>query len=463
MQADVSPADGVKAKALQQLDHSQATDAAAGSQKPCDAIMPMQVRNAAPSVASVVTVSTKPLLPVLDTAPTVSSAACVAIGLQPFVQPEPCVRPVSAAASLRDQVVSSRSDSVKEAQLPAHRQPARLSVLPDVTANITMATKDAFACVNAMFGSSLSHAPNVTRNLASAVEPTVTISTKAAFEELNSMFSSDLPHCNIQSQKVNRAIGSKFSGRSSGTFARYQPNQLSKHPQNERLDAGRRTADAPASLGVYRDTQSPALIKHAADQTEGLAIYEDTEALPSKPVIAETNAEPTAGFAIYEDTGFLHEQPQQHQRQHGLPANATQGFQMYEDTHCLQAKTSTSPARATFQIHEDTACLQRPQGHLPAAGNHSPGGLGIYEDTQLLSNTSPATGKQNAAVTCSPVGLGIYEDTQFVSHTVPAPTRASLKPAAVQRHKSSSVTDEENVVHAEDKENCNGHKRCSLP
>lgn len=428
--------------------------------------MSMQVRNAAPSVTSSDTVSTRPLLPVLDTAPSVPSAACVAVGPQPSVRTASHAKPIAAVTLPSSQVDLGKARSASKAvpaQATAHRQSARLSVLPDVTANITMATKDAFACVNAMFGSSLSHAPNVTCNLAQAVEPTVTISTRAAFEELNSMFSSDLPHHRAQFTHTSRAIDSRRPGCTIGTAA---PRAARQHLQGSIRTAGSTAANATAQLGLVRSAQPTAFVKptglasQAAVDTGGFAIYEDTNVLPSKPC-----ADQTAGFAVYEDTGFIGEQPQ-----HQLPADVPQGFQIYEDTQCLQAKPNVNPPSDSFQIQEDTECLQRHQGDTSGAAQGSPTGFGIYEDTQFVNSAVPAPARQSlkpavmsraqlaSPVAHSPGGFGIYEDTQFVSKAEPAQHKTSSK--ATQRHRPSPVKDEENVVYAEDKENCSGPARC---
>ena len=181
--------------------------------------------------------------------------------------------------------------------------------------------------------------------------------------------------------------------------------------------------------------------------------------LPGKP-----RADQTAGFAVYEDTGFMDEQPQ-----HQLPADVTQGFQIYEDTQCLQAKPDVNAANDSFQIREDTECLQKHPANASGAAQGSPGDFGVYEDTQFVNKgvavpakrcLKPAVMSQTqlaSPAADSPDDFGIYEDTQFVSQAGPAKQLVSSK--ATQRHKPSPVKDEENLVYAENKENCSDHAR----
>lgn len=444
---------------------------------------PILVRNAAPSVASIATASTRPLLPALASAPSVPSAACAAVSPQPSIHSQRHTEPVSAAAFPSNNIARHREKAVTEAvstREPSQRQSARLSVLPDVTANITMATKDAFACVNAMFGSSLAHASKPTRNLASMAEPTVTISTKAAFDELNSMFSSDLPHHSKQPKHDNRNIGSRQPGRSIDTCAPKQARQQRRAPSR----AGPAPVSVPAVLDVHKDTQSVGMAKNAAAETEGFAIYEDTSFLGSKLNVQHKD-DHTTGFAVYEDTGFLDKRLQQIGQQHRLPAEATQGFQVYEDTQCLQAKPPASPANAApgaridrevlqrpgtkasvgarnspggLAIYEDTACLQNASQKSPVAAQGGSSGLAIYQDTDCLQkpNQKAVTAAQGSpaglaiyedtdclqkpsqeaftAAKGSPVGLVVHEDTQFVSNAAQMLSKQSLKPTVARQH-----------------------------
>ena len=463
---------GVEAvEAVLQVAHVEVKESTLASHVQSSQVVPMsmQVRNAAPSVTSKDTASTRPLLPVLDTAPSVPSAACVAVSPQPSVHTATHAAPVVAArqaSSQVDLVKACNATKAFPAQIPVHRQSARLSVLPDVTANITMATKDAFACVNAMFGSSLSHAPNITRSLAPAVEPTVTISTQAAYEELNSMFSSDLPHHSTHSKHARRAIDSRRSACATGTAVERAGHQHPKQPQGDTRTVSSAANRSTAQLGLIRNVQSKAFVKQhtslappAADLNGSFAVYEDTNMLPGKP-----RADQTAGFAVYEDTGFMDEQPQ-----HQLPADVTQGLQIYEDTQCLQAKPDVNAANDSFQIREDTECLQKHPANASGAAQGSPGDFGVYEDTQFVSKgvavpakrcLKPAVMSQTqlaSPAADSPDDFGIYEDTQFVSQAGPAKQLVSSK--ATQRHKPSPVKDEENLVYAENKENCSDHAR----
>lgn len=457
---------------------------------------PVHFRDAAPSITSVNTASSRPLLPVLPSAPSVPSVAYVAVSPQPSVQSHSPSKPsnaVEVSSNCMFPVRPKPATIAVPAQAPSHCQPIRHSVIPDVTANITMATKDAFACVNAMFGSSLVHAPNATRNLAAMAEPTVTISTKAAFEELNSMFSSDLPHHSKQLKHGQRNVGSRQSDHmSAATVAK----QMHQHMQASQAKGGLVLPAIAAEHSMRSNTQSITAAKHASHQDAALAIYEDTNFLPSQPNLQPT-ADQTAGFAIYEDTGCLDKQPQQIQEQRGPSADATQGFQVYEDTQCLQAKPSLPVSSPVFGVREDTGCLQKPHRLLPTvnkgspasfaiyedteclqkphskglnAAQGSPGSLAIHEDTQYVNSPIQIPSKQSLQPTAlaqtrqhntgshSPAGFGVYEDTQFVKDALP-----SSKPAVAktQKQRPSAVKDAENAVLVEDKENCRRAPRYS--
>lgn len=335
--------------------------------------------------------------------------------------------------------------------------------LPDMTSNVTMATKDAFACVNAMFSSCLSHEPCPTSKPAALVEPTVTISTKAAFAELNQMFSSDLPHrkqhadtrqqSGLPRPAVRRTIGKRL------------PLEKSCNPRCD----GVKGALTSVAVGPAQSSRSAL---QPAEATETLGLYEDTCLLDSpKPEASKDNP---CGYAVYEDTKFFGDQAGPPQLATSPAAVQAAGdFQIYEDTQCIQDKSRlqattdanqdaalsmyedtqfvnkdakvaaalvTSPAG--FGVYEDTQFIQKAdytdaKCHHPDEEEH--GGLGMYEDTQFVHKPSRSV----AAVTSSPGDLGIYEDTQLVATT--DGRRTNLKvPSSAPAAKPEEVEDKEN-------------------
>lgn len=455
-------------------------------------VMTFQVINAAPSIASCASSSSLALLPALNAAPSVPSAGDLATSPPASVSMRPASDPVLPNGN--SMPVASHAREPAPIRAPVHPKAARPSLMPearmpDMTANLTMATKDAFACVNAMFGSSLSHVQSRPGPSAAASEPTVTLSTKAAFAELNSMLRSDLPHHSLQPRHTGVAY--QRPGHSAAT-SRQGPGHVD-HTKNQVFRSNKASAEATRPIGLYRDTVSPvparpaaALAPQPADQTEIFAIYEDTGFLPSKPDDADPHA-----FAMYQDTNFLNEQQGQPQALHMATADGQAGFQIYEDTTCLPAKQkqtcldeqhasaqaqhkSEAAAEQGFHIYEDTQCLPaKPQHAHMQQGSAADveEGFQIFEDTQCLptkqepafaicTGTSmlqqKARGNKLKPAANSPVGLGVYEDTQFMN----SPTPALIKPALeAQGNRPSPVRDEENIVHQEDKENCKKHIR----
>lgn len=333
--------------------------------------------------------------------------------------------------------------------------------LPDMTSNVTMATKDAFACVNAMFSSSLSHEPCHTSKPAALVEPTVTISTKAAFAELNQMFSSDLPH------RKQRVDNRQQSGLPRPAVRRTIGKRL---PLDRPCDSRDDMKGTVTAVAVGPAQPSSAALQ-PAEATGTLGMYEDTCLLDSpKP---EAHKDDPCGYAVYEDTKFFGDQAGPPQLARSPAANQAAGdFQIYEDTQCIQGKSRlqantdasqdaalslyedtqfvnkgvkvaaalvTSPAG--FGVYEDTEFIRKPD--CTDAKCHHPdedlGGLGMHEDTQFVHKPSRSV----AAVTSSPGDLGIYEDTQLVASS--DARRTNLKvPSSVPAAKPEEVEDKEN-------------------
>ena len=307
--------------------------------------------------------------------------------------------------------------------------------LPDMTSNVTMATKDAFACVNAMFSSSLCHEPSHPSKPVAMAEPTVTISTKAAFAELNQMFSSDLPHHKQragpeQQQMLQRPAPRRAIGK--------RPAPQAVAPQ---IDLGTGASGGPNKSAMHKGS---GVVQ--ADVT-GLGLYEDTCFLDSpKPAGGGGDAaadNETHGLAVYEDNNFFGGQPavegnhsSSHQGMQHTSGNDTVGFQMFEDTQCL---------------------TQRPG--LPVDSVDDDMGFGIYEDTQFANQQEQkavASGIREANADFapldtqddqprSPAGFGIYEDTQFFDKENCDGARLMSQAAAVN-----------DVEQAEDKENQHG-------
>ena len=318
--------------------------------------------------------------------------------------------------------------------------------LPDMTSNITMATKDAFACVNAMFSSSLCHEPSHPSKPVAMAEPTVTISTQAAFAELNQMFSSDLPHYKqragpeqqqmLQRPAHRRAIGKRLAP------------QAGVAPQ---IDLG---TEASGGLNKSAMHKGSGLVQ--ADVT-GLGLYEDTCFLDSpKPAVGADDAaadDETHGLAVYEDTNFFGGQPavegnsrgaenpsSSHQGMQHTSGNDTVGFQMYEDTQCLAQRPGLPVDSADddlgFGIYEDTQFASQAKQEQPALPDSS----GMRE---VNADFAPLDTQDDQPR--SPAGFGIYEDTQFFDKENCDGARLMSQAAAVN-----------DVEQAEDKENQHG-------
>lgn len=385
-------------------------------------VMALPPVNAAPSVSTI----TPCLLSPLNAAPSVSSqlghraVLCTAAGSSPDT---PAMR---AAPVLTSKAPSMSTEAVTKQDIAPHKAPAsNLHVsraaqqcgsptfhtlrLPDMTANVTVATKDAFACVNAMFSSSLSHEPCHASKLASMAEPTVTISTKAAFAELNQMFSSDLPHRKQHAGSRQQSGLPRPAPRR--TIGKRPP---SEGPGHQRIGNTKVTVAASA-VGT---AQQARLVP--AEETGTLGMYQDTCFLDSQK--AEAGKGDRMDFAVYEDTSFFDSQSAGQQLASPDPNQATLGFQIYEDTQCIQPKADPHPeaedshaASPGLGIYEDTQFVNK--GANVAAGQvSSPTGFGIYEDTQFLPK---AGGKQSSNIQChgkqSPEGLTVYLDTQLVN------------------------------------------------
>lgn len=280
--------------------------------------------------------------------------------------------------------------------------------LPDMTSNVTLATKDAFACVNAMFSSSLSHEPCPTFKPAALVEPTITISTKAAFAELNQMFSSDLPHrkqgagtrqqSGLPRPAVRRTIGKRLP--------------LEKPREPRRVDVKGTLPEV--AVGLAQPSRSAL---QPAQATETLSMYEDTCLLDS-PKLGASKDDP-CGYAVYEDTKFLSDQTGHPQLTTSPVANQAAGdFQIYEDTQCIQEKprlqtTRDASQEAALSIYENTQFVNK-VAKVPAAPITSPAGFGVYEDTQFIHKADCTDAKCHHPDEETFGGIGMYEDTQYV-------------------------------------------------
>ena len=323
--------------------------------------------------------------------------------------------------------------------------------LPDMTSNVTMATKDAFACVNAMFSSSLCHEPSHPSKPVAMAEPTVTISTQAAFAELNQMFSSDLPHHKqragpehqqmLQRPAPRRAIGKRLAPQAAvapqidlGTGASVGPNKSAMHKGSNLLQAD------VTGLGLYEDTcflDSPKPAAGGGDaaadnETHGLAVYEDTNFFDGQPAGGgnPSNAENPSSS---------------HQGMQHTSGNDTVGFQMYEDTHCLAQRPGLPVDSADddmgFGIYEDTQFAnQAKQEQKAASALLLPDSSGIREANADFAPLDTQDGPPR-----SPAGFGIYEDTQFFDKENCDGARLMSQAAAVN-----------DLEHAEDKENQHG-------
>ena len=372
-----------------------------------DRLILLSPKNAAPSVASGPTAANTWLSPGIAAA----SVQCDHALLGPISVTHPA-GPYEHTAAARKPLVHRRPNSSlhlsTESQQAAPQGSPTLHTLrlPDMTSNVTLATKDAFACVNAMFSSSLSHEPSCRSKPVALVEPTVTISTKAAFAELNQMFSSDLPHHRQQApSRQQRTTLPPAPRRTIGKRPLLAPRKANV----SETEVGRaETASTTAMVSDNRPMQA---------EVQDLGMYEDTGFLdsPKAAHIGDATADhDPQGFAIYEDTNFFDNQPAGQQLKSPAEADckaadATGGFQIYEDTQCV--------GQATSNAEQDM----------------SPGGLGIYEDTQFVNKAdsgAPPHEPAGSNAALSPWDFCIREDTQFVAKAACAD--ADLKDEAAE-------------------------------
>jgi len=410
--------------------------------------------NAAPSVASV-----EPL-PIYMVSPPSTAAAPVqpdntllgpSCAKDIIVAPKPKVAAHKAPLHRAGDSSMLTNSAVQQAAVSSPKQVAASSPtlntlrLPDMTSNVTMATKDAFACVNAMFSSSLCHEPSHPSKPVAMAEPTVTISTQAAFAELNQMFSSDLPHHTqragpeqqqmLQRPAPRRAIGKRLAP------------QAAVAPQ---IDLGTGASGGPNKSAMHKGS---GVVQ--ADVT-GLGLYEDTCFLDSpKPAGGGGDAaadNETHGLAVYEDNNFFGGQPavegnpsSSHQGMQHTSGNDTVGFQMFEDTQCLAQRPGLPVDSADddmgFGIYEDTQFTnQAKQEHEAASALLLPDGSGIREANADFAPLDTQDDQPR-----SPAGFGIYEDTQFFDKENCDGARLMSQAAAVN-----------DLEQAEDKENQQG-------
>ena len=353
--------------------------------------------------------------------------------------PSPRAAPTAPAFALPGMSIAAEARS-KQGVVPPRAQSNKLRVsaatqqggsptmhtfrLPDMTSNVTIATKDAFAAVNAMFSTSLSHEPCPTSKPAALVEPTVTISTRAAFAELNQMFSSDLPHRkqHVDTRQQNglpRPAARRIMGR--------------KLPLEKSLD--QRVDDVKGTLTAAAVGPAPQcnFTSQQAEGTGTLGIYEDTCLLDNTKL--EAGKVDPHSYAPYEDIKFFGKQAG---AQHATSPTANQtagGFQIYEDTQCIQDKSGLQPPTdsgqdAALGVYEDTQFVSR-DARAAALHATSPAGFGIYEDTQFIHKADSTDANRQLTTDQSLGGFGVYEDTQLVHKPGKGVAAASPSPGGL--------------------------------
>ncbi|KAL0028930.1 hypothetical protein WJX77_006541 [Trebouxia sp. C0004] len=443
-------------------------------------VLPLASVNAAPSIPST-SADRLTLLSPINAAPSIASAEPLPIYMvsppstaAALVQPDNTLlglsctkdtinahKPKAAAhkSPLHRASDSSMLTNSAVQQVAASSPTLNTIRLPDMTSNVTMATKDAFACVNAMFSSSLCHEPSHPFKPVAMAEPTVTISTQAAFAELNQMFSSDLPHHRqhagpehqqmLQRPAPRRAIGKRRAPHAAVA---------------SQIDLGTGASGGPNTSAMHKGS---GLVQ--ADVT-GLGLYEDTCFLDSpKPVAGADDAaagNETHGLAVYEDTNFFGNQPagegnasnaenpsSSHQGMQHTSGNDAVGFQMYEDTQCLAQRPGLPVDSADddmgLGIYQDTQFANLAKQEQKATSVClRPDGPGIREDTQFVGGAKAnfATLDTQADQAHSPAGFGIYEDTQFIDEENCDGARLMSQAAAVKDSEQD-----------ENKENQHGH------
>lgn len=448
------------------------------------AFLALPAVNPAPNVSAASTAA-RSLLSPLNAAPSIPSADSRRIVASNASMPSPHAVPTAPAFAIPHPSIDTQARP-QQGTVPgrAYSSKAWLSTaahqggsptmhtfrLPDLTSNITVATKDAFACVNAMFSSSLAHEANAPSKPAVLAEPTVTLSTKAAFAELNQMFSSDLPHrrqhADTRQQKglprpgARRLIGRRVPQKGpsdqsinsrTGSFNAAAVNRA------QQSQSASQQPEATASPGMYEDTCLLNNGKPEAGKVDpnSYAVYEDTKFLDNhggaQPLATNPTGNQAAGaFQIYEDTQCLQDKA-------GVPAaHADQdaALGVYEDTQFVnrnaRAAAECGTSSADFGIYEDTLFIHKADdadAKHQFAADQSPGGFAVCKDTQFVHKSDQGM----AAASSSPGGLGIYEDTQFVDGT--RSSIAKLQTAA--QPSVFTVKPEE----AEDKENQAGAAR----
>ena len=268
--------------------------------------------------------------------------------------------------------------------------------------DVTLATRDAFDTINAMFRGALPQEapwqasdpnpatraaqPQAARAVArSALEPTVTISTRAAYEALSGMFAGALPHEEARGARAAAPAhaGSQGLGGARGLDAAQVP--APGRASSPGIGAPERT------LVIYEDTQYG-----ARDGRSGGGSREDS---PEPP--PEDSLEPRA-FAP---------------RPRSADERATGALDVYEDTQFGLA------AGAGQGLGNAAAAGSAPRGAASAP-------LAVYEDTQFMGAGGSAGLGFAAGATpgaASPADAPAYEPTQYMSENM-APAAAAVRP-----------------------------------
>ena len=257
--------------------------------------------------------------------------------------------------------------------------------------DVTLATRDAFDTINAMFRGALpqeapwqalgpaerpaareTQPPAAAVVACSAPEPTVTISTRAAYEALSGMFAGALPH--EQARRTRAAAPEGAGGQGIGGVKGLAAAQVPRPGRASSPGVG-----APErTLVIYEDTQ----FGGARPGGSGADSREDSP----EPRPHSADAAHAAGMLdVYEDTQF------------GLAAGAGQGSGI---------SAAAGGAR-----------------HVAASPP-----LAVYEDTQFTGAGPAGLGFAAASAHGAPSpGAPQYEPTQFMSENV-APPAAAARP-----------------------------------
>ena len=300
----------------------------------------------------------------------------------------------------------------------APAEPAGLgSSLAELEAgDATLATQDAFACINAMFGGIFDGVPTGCHPDAVSPGSTSPVSRPTLLPAMVAGLSAALspdqrrrrPEAGVSpSPSPDR----EFRQQEAGASAALLPNQECRRPEEGAAEAqqAKRQQEQPADLTLSTQAAYEALnsmfqsdLPHEAGGRQRAA----AKKLAMQQAVAGAQRQ-RSRFGLGSRAA-----PRQAARS-SFAQDLSQQLAGKAPPKALQALLPVEGQAAQVEVHEDTDLLMQGQQQCPPAAraaSQAEDALGMYEDTQFL----PESCKDAEAAAEGAGGLGIYEDTQFM-------------------------------------------------